>query len=194
MNSLAGQFRISFLVSGDKENRGRIFDEIWRSYQQRIAVFVRYATRAEAGEVEDITQEIMIRVYRNLHRYNPIFSFNGWIYTLARNYCIDHLRKTSAGNNPRNRADNVDLDTVESTMPDPEQLLIDDQQARFIGGFINSLEYRDRQAAFLRFYEGMSYKSIAGVLDIPVGTLKYRIHVIRQNLKSAMKERDAIRT
>jgi RNA polymerase sigma-70 factor (ECF subfamily) len=74
--------------------------------------------------------------------------------------------------------------------PQAEQELIGNQLHRFVEKFLASLPPQDRQAAFLRFHQGLSYRKIAEIIDVPSGTVKYRVHSIRKQLRSALEKRD----
>ena len=187
MESLPRQFRFSFLASGDDGARNKVFKEIWDNYQPKIVLFVKSISQMNDAEAEDLTQEIMLKVWMNLHRYNPVYSFNAWIYTLARNHCIDHLRKNPAsremGLDESGIADKVCADSS----PPAEQTVIEGQLHRLVDGFLESLDPGHRQAAFLRFHQGLSYRIIARIIDVPTGTVKYWIHNIREQLRSELE-------
>jgi RNA polymerase sigma-70 factor (ECF subfamily) len=75
---------------GDHGARERLFELLWRQYQKRLAFFVQNMVKDNA---EDLVQEIMLKVYQNLHKYKPVSSFNTWIYAITRNHCLNYLNK-----------------------------------------------------------------------------------------------------
>lgn len=78
-----------FDLNQDELTGHKLFNEIWTKYHKRLLFFIK--SRLADG-AEDVLQEIMLKVYHNLENYNPI-SFNSWIYTVARNHCINSMAK-----------------------------------------------------------------------------------------------------
>ena len=131
-------------------------------------------------DIDDVMQGVMLKVYENLSSYNARYAFTTLIYTIARNHCLDTLRKErsksrfEAGGN---------IEELESPYPDPEESLLESESGKEARLLISSLNGTDQQIAFLRFFEERSYRDISRVLGIPVGTLKYRVHSIRSMLE-----------
>ena len=169
------------LGSKDRES---VYSDIWYHYYPRIRVFVQHLL-SQPEDIEDAAQEAMLRAFRHLQRYRPERAFSTWIYTIARNYCLDQLRKKSAR---REVAVGDSITGFESPYPTPETALLRSETAGAVRALIESLSPDDRQIAFLRFYETMSFRQISEVLNIPVGTLKYRIHKMRGALRERRTE------
>ena len=161
---------------------------VWTEYYARLVVFVSLffrGTRVDSSkECEDVVQEIMEKVVLNLHRYNPRYSFNTWIYSIARNHCRDVTRKRTV----RSRvATTIEVESLAARTEGPEELLVRKEEERITERFMASLSEGERQVAFLRFSEGMTYEEIGRILGMPSGTVKYRIHEIRKGLENALE-------
>ncbi len=186
MNNLTRRFSIFLKASYGEESRHEVFRSVWKEYHARIQFFVRSFTGLSPSEEEDIAQDIMLKVYRNLHRYNPLYSFTTWIYRIARNHCLDVLRHSV-----KTRAifRDTDADMAESHSSqgaNPESDAIHRELRTIIEEGLRELRDADRQVAYLRFYEDMKYRDISKIMGIPSGTLKYRIHEIKEILKQKL--------
>jgi len=162
----------------------KLFNEIWQQYHKRLLFFIK-AMLADAAE--DVLQEIMLKVYHNLEKYNPIYSFNSWIYTVARNHCINAKAKKRLQTLPMTQEAEQ---TIYATNNNPENEFISREACQQIDRFLEQLPAKHQQMAFLRFYEGMKVKEIAKVFDVPAGTVKSRLHLIKQALKKELEESD----
>ncbi len=173
-------------VLGDK-SRNELFESIWREYQPAMAVFVRSITSLGTQDVEDIVQEIMLKVYSKLHLYNPLRDFKVWIYSVARNHCIDRFRRQAGTSDKEaewNDPAGIPLTCAE---PSPEEVVIAGELHHIIESHLAALNSVDRQISFLRFSERLSYKKIGRILGLPTGTVKYRVHVIRAGLRKMLE-------
>jgi len=168
-----------------REQREEAFERIWRKYHGRILFFIRNRVPLEA---EDLLQEVMLKVYQNLHRYNPGRSFQAWIYAIARNHCINHLaKKRIIVARPCGRDGDEDFFVETET---PEDRMIRSEQEKKIEAVLKSLDAEHRETAFLRFYEGMKCSRIAEVTDVPEGTVKSRLFFIREKMRHELEEWD----
>jgi RNA polymerase sigma-70 factor (ECF subfamily) len=171
-------------MENGEQSRDAQFTFIWQRYYAPLVVFCRgFAAGGGTAGAEDLAQEILLKVYARFDSYDRSYSPATWIYRIARNHCIDHLRRTRrglgvplTGNEPA-RAPGPDLETERTEARDSVSL------------YIEGLPGEDRQIAFLRFYEELPYREISRTMGIPEGTAKYRVHVIRKGLRKHMEER-----
>ena len=173
---------------GDRGSRERLFDDIWVRYQKRLAFFIRNMVKTDG---EDLLQEVMEKVFRNIERYNPIFSFNTWIYSIARNHCLNHMAKRVlplAGGGGEE-----EVEPPAGTNNSPEEQVLGKELRNKIDKILDTFSEENRQIAFFRFYEGMKHREIARILNIPTGTAKSRVHAIRTALRMALEEYDETR-
>ncbi|HYT71949.1 MAG TPA: sigma-70 family RNA polymerase sigma factor, partial [Gemmatimonadales bacterium] len=138
-----------------------------------------------------------IKVLNGIRSYNPQFKFSSWIFKIANNAAIDHLRKREL--------DTLSLDGSPSAMT-PEEMRatalqlgdrgetpLQEVEARELGGAIEraiaKLRPEYRACILLRHVEGHSYEEIAQILDLPLGTVKTHIHRARNELRSYLEDR-----
>jgi RNA polymerase sigma-70 factor (ECF subfamily) len=171
---------------GDKALES-LFSDIWYHYYPRLRVFVRRMF-AQPEDVDDAVQEAMLKAYHHLAAYRPNCAFSTWIYTIARNHCLDRLRKEHV--RIRLTADRHTIE-FESPYPSPEAAALRSESVNVAAALIKSLSSEDQQIAFLRFFEEMPFNQISKALGVPVGTLKYRIHHIRRKLRDKRDESNA---
>jgi RNA polymerase sigma-70 factor (ECF subfamily) len=188
------------VLSGDHKLVERCLqgdDAAWETvvyvYGRRIYnLSYRYTNRRD--EAEDLTQEILIRIYQNLKSYrSEAGSFQSWILRIARNLIIDHYRQTrkyqQAGGSEELDAMNIRDDKV----PNPERAAEQTEASRFLQYGLQALSPELREAIILRDIEGMAYQEIADLLSVPEGTIKSRINRGRLELaKLLMKRRSQI--
>lgn len=146
----------------------RYSDAIRRLFVQRLGGM---------NDADDLLQETFIKVYINLHRYSPAFTFGQWVYTIARNTFIDYVRR---------RQDDLSIDerfsAPASSAPTPEESVINLQQRTQIEHYLQTLAPRYRQLIVMRFFEEYSYDEIAAKLSLPLGTVKTQIHRAREQM------------
>lgn len=128
-------------------------------------------------DADDLLQETFIKVYINILRYNPSFTFGQWVYTIARNTFIDFVRK---------RQEDLPIDdkfaAPPSTFPTPEESVINQQQQTQIQDYLTRMTPRYRQLIVLRFFDEYSYEEISVKLSLPLGTVKTQIHRAREQM------------
>lgn len=124
---------------------------------------------------EDIVQEAFIKAYLNLNKFNPKYSFAGWLMTIAQNLFIDYTRKIE--NQPK---DNESQIVAICPAPTPEENFIVGEDNRRLNEALNSLTPAYKTVIEMRFYQDMSYDEIAQKLGLPIGTIKTQIHRARR--------------
>ena len=173
--NLAGRF-----LAGDHG----AFDELVRRHRDGIYRFVRWHLGAAGSEAEDVTQDVLIEVYRSLPRYEGRSRLKTWILGLAYNLC----RQTRRGSRSAQRvlvagaATDEALRTLADGTSDLDALLARREVQVEVRSAIERLGPEHRDVVLLREIEGLSYGEIAGVLQIPVGTVRSRLHNARVEL------------
>ncbi|MDC7227876.1 MAG: RNA polymerase sigma factor [Spirochaetales bacterium] len=153
------------------------FEEIWEKYYPKLTVYLR--SSFGFYDTEDLVQEIMMKVYTNLHRYRSKWSFSTWIYTIAHNCALDALKKNTS---KLRVIEKVKQEAVASSpaSASAESVTLKNELQAGIAMFIESLPATERQVAFLKYHEQMKYREISRVIKIPEGTVKYHIHNIKR--------------
>lgn len=144
-------------------------------------------------EAEDVVQDTFLRVYRNLARYNEEQKFSTWIYRIGTNLCIDRLRKRKlgysldAGMNDQQGIDGYTM--IPSDDRTPESYLFVSETQQMVHNAIESLPAKYKTIVVLRYLNDMSLQEISDVLDMPVTTIKTRVHRGREFLRKKLEHK-----
>lgn len=167
------------------------FEELVRRYQRPIAAYV-YRMVGDYDAALDLTQEVFIKVYNSLARYRSEYKFSTWIYRIAHNASIDHLRRNNARLEDIERAGD-DGSTYEkplaSASPTPEQLSERAERRAEIEEVVQNLPHAYRELIALRHAHDFSYDEIAEVTGLPLGTVKNRIFRAREAMREELTKR-----
>ena len=162
----------------------RAFQELVDRYQTRLLNFV-YRTIGDREKAEDLVQEVFIRVYRHLHRFDTSKKFSTWIYTIASNLAKNELRNRSR--NPlvlfqtikKNWEDEDRPLQFEDATSRPDDLYRKRHLRELVDEATAKLPEHHRQVFVLRELEGKSYEEIAEITDCNLGTVKSRLNRAR---------------
>ena len=172
---------IRLATQGDQE----AFGNLVQAYQTPV-YNLAYRMLGSPADAEEAAQETFLRVYKNLHRYDPERRFRSWLLSIASHYCIDCLR--------RRRLTWLSLDeeivpagALTGSRPGPEGAVTRREQERWIQGLLGGLSPTDRAAVTLRYWYDCSYEEIGEVLKLTVSAVKSRLHRARRALAEAME-------
>lgn len=144
--------------------------------------------------VEDLLQEIFTKAFDNLHTYNSAYAFSTWLYRIATNHSIDHLRrrrlKTMSLDEPIQTKDGEMRIEVADDSEQTDAEVLHRQRALILKEAVEALPPRFRRVIELRHMEDKSYQEIAELLDLPLGTVKAHIFRAREALFKALKDRE----
>ena len=157
-------------------------------YQYRLVRYLIYLL-GRRDEVDDLVQETWLRVLERGTSYDGRSRFEPWLFTIARNLAIDHLRKGrtfSLDSNAEGEQDTA-LQTPASHAPSPFTLAARTEDAERLAGSLQSLEPIYREALVLRFQEELSLQEISGVVGAPVATVASRIYRGLRALRSRLE-------
>ncbi len=171
----------SRLVDLAREGDTVAFEQLFQRYRPAIRQLYLQRTSGNDADTDDLLQETFVKVYLNLARYDPTYTFGQWIYTIARNAFIDFLRK---------RHGEVSLEALPGSSylvpaalePTPEERVIRAQQHTRLMELLERLSPRYRRLVELRFLSEYSYEEISAELGLPMGTVKTQIHRAREQL------------
>ena len=183
MKGKSKQFALFVHSSLDTKKREILFNDIWEEYYPKLTVYLN--TTYPEADTEDLVQDIMLKVYNNLSRYNPLYSFNTWIYSIARNCAVDSFRKKSSSNNLITAVRSELVSKFVNDSENPENLSLKREEKTGIAEWIQNLPERERKITFLKFYEDLTYREISRIMGIPVGTIKYLVHKIKKNIETS---------
>jgi len=160
------------------------FEELVRRYQRPIASYI-YRMVGNYESALDLTQEVFIKVYNSLQRYRSEFKFSTWIYKIAHNAAVDHLRRHSvrdAALVAQSDGETYDL-PIESGRMTPEQEYAGKERRAEIEGVVRLLPAAYRELIVLRHSHDLSYDEIAEVTALPLGTVKNRLFRAREMMR-----------
>ena len=166
------------------------FEELVRRYQRPIAAYV-YRMVGDYESALDLTQEIFIKVYNSLRRYRSEFKFSTWIYRIAHNSAVDHLRRTSTREQSLIKGsedDQFEL-PVESNIPSPEQESERKERRVEIESVVRGLPANYRELVILRHSQDLTYEEIVEVTGLPLGTVKNRLFRAREMMRQQFLEK-----
>ncbi|MFL6258029.1 MAG: RNA polymerase sigma factor [Pyrinomonadaceae bacterium] len=168
------------------------FEELVRRYQRPIVAYV-YRMVGDYDSALDLAQEVFIKVYNSLERYRPEFKFSTWIYRIAHNAAIDHLRRQGASRTEEIEVEGPEGTTFEkplaSKAPTPEQETERGERRAEIEEVVAQLSPAYRELIVLRHSHDLSYDEIAEVTSLPLGTVKNRIFRARESMRELLVAR-----
>ncbi|HEU4710505.1 MAG TPA: sigma-70 family RNA polymerase sigma factor [Pyrinomonadaceae bacterium] len=166
------------------------FEELVRRYQRPISAYV-YRMVGNYESALDLTQEIFIKVYNSLNRYRSEFKFSTWIYKIAHNAAVDHLRRTATREQSLvvgPEGDQFDL-PIESSRLSPEQESEQRERRVEIETVVRALPANYRELIILRHSQDLSYEEIVEVTGLPLGTVKNRLFRAREMMRQQFVEK-----
>jgi RNA polymerase sigma-70 factor (ECF subfamily) len=176
------------LVENARKNEAEAFGRIVDAYQSRIIGFVSRMVPTEEDAL-DVAQEVFIRAYQHLDRFDSRSSLRTWLFKIAHNLCIDRARRAkraplqlSVSAGLQGESDWELLDQTEG----PEDLVINQELRDIVEEAISSMSEKLREVLLLHEEQEMAYEEISQAIKVPVGTVKSRLFLARAHLKRAI--------
>ena len=171
---------VKLASAGDQQAFEYLFtryrDALTRLFEQRMG---------DRDMASDLLQETFIKVYLHLDQYSSNYTFGQWIYTIARNTLVDHLRR---------RSNDLSIDdrfrAPQATTPSPEESVIINQSRTHFYSAIEELSEEYRQIIEMRFLEEYSYEEIAEKLGRPINTIKTQIRRAKAAVCKLLTEKE----
>lgn len=191
---------MNYAESSDKELVARCRRGDERAARELVSRFERpvfslvYRMVRDRALAEDLAQEAFVRTFNHLDRYDPTYKFSSWLFKIAHNHTLDHLRKRELDTvsiqgapdaTTRDRQEATSI-TLESASERPDELLEAKRTGAAIEAAIDRLRPEYRAAIVLRHLEDRSYEEIAEIMEIPLGTVKTYIHRARRELQEKL--------
>jgi RNA polymerase sigma-70 factor (ECF subfamily) len=182
----------SELVTAFLDGEERAFGVLVERYQTRLLNFI-YRTIGDRERGEDLVQEVFIRVYRHLHRFDRSKKFSTWVYTIASNLAKNELRNRSR--NPlvffqtikKNWQDDDRPLQFEDSTTRPDDLYRKRHLRELVEQSVQQLPEHHRQVFVLRELEGKSYEEIAEITGCNLGTVKSRLNRARNSFAAIIE-------
>lgn len=178
---------VAAVLAGDREQFGDLVDR----YQGRLVNYL-YRLLRNLDEAHELAQEVFLKVYQALDRYDPRYRFSTWLFRVAQNAAIDQIRRRRLKLVPIHRQEEGDEEGRDWDLPSPERgpyrHLRNRERGEAIQQAIDALPWEYRELIVLRHYGELSYEEIAGVKGMPLGTVKNKLFRGRQLLKEKLSE------
>jgi RNA polymerase sigma-70 factor (ECF subfamily) len=175
------------LESGNRTAYTQLMDEYFEKVYSRMLKMTN-----DPGDAEDLTMEAFNKVFSKLDQYTPDFAFSTWLYRIAKNNCIDHLRRNKKDNdsmvNQKEAGIGITAHELANQLPSPEQLMITRQETRLLREIVDTLHPKYKDIIKLHYFSELSCEEIATKLDLPEGTVKVRLFRARELLYNIMSK------
>jgi RNA polymerase sigma-70 factor (ECF subfamily) len=178
------------VVAEARAGRQAAYRELVRRYERPIFSLV-YRMVRDRELAEDLAQETFVKALNAVESYRPEFKFSSWIFKIANNVAIDHLRRrelsTLSLDGSPHAATPEAIQATALQLGDRQETALEELEARELGGefeqAIGRLRPEYRACILMRHVEGRPYEEIATMLDLPLGTVKTYIHRARNELR-----------
>ena len=180
------------LVKDAIEGDQRAFTNLMDRYRHSI-FHAMYRMVNNTEDAHDLTMEAFGKAFNKLDSYAPNFAFSTWLFKIAVNNCIDHIRKKRI--NLLSIDDPIEADsdhsfsgTINSNSQTPEEGFIRTQRIEMMRRVLQKLSIKYRLMIELRYFEELSYEEIAQELDIPLGTVKAQLFRAKEILFALLQQ------
>ncbi len=169
------------------------FTQLMKRYKEAI-YFMMLKMVHNKTDAEDLTIEAFEKAFINIHQYEPQFAFSTWLFCIACNNAIDHLRKKRIVSIPYENTSGNDKNTgieytynMRTNSDNPEEAFIKKQNARLLRKAVSTLKPRYRTLLEMRYFNEYSYSEICKELNLPLGTVKVQLYRSREMLYDLLK-------
>jgi RNA polymerase sigma-70 factor (ECF subfamily) len=177
---------VAAVLAGDRERYGELVER----YQSRLVNYLFRLLRS-VDEAHELAQEVFLKVYQALDRYDPSYRFSTWVFRVAQNAAIDQIRRRRLKLVPIHRPDDAageraDLELA-SEDRGPYGELRNLERGAAIQEAIDALPWEYRELIVMRHFGELSYEEIARLKGMPLGTVKNKLFRGRQALKEKLR-------
>ena len=177
---------MAFAQAGDLE----AFEALYERHK-RACYSVAMRIVGGGGQAEDVVQESFISVWRAIERYDASrASVRTWLMRIVHRRAIDGLRSQSVHSKRRAEGEGL-LDAAPSKEPAPESIAEDREQSRLVRGALDDLPQDQRRVIELAYFGGFTHTEIAGMLELPLGTIKGRMRLGLEKLREVIEVGEA---
>ncbi|HEU5153196.1 MAG TPA: sigma-70 family RNA polymerase sigma factor [Gemmatimonadales bacterium] len=181
------------VVALARDGREAAYRELIRRYERPVFSLVLRMVR-DRQLAEDLSQETFIKALNAIGSYRPEYKFSSWIFKIANNAAIDHLRRreldTLSLDGAPHAATPEEIEATALQVGNKGETPLEELEARELGSAIEraiaQLRPEYRACILLRHVEGLAYEEIAQSLDLPLGTVKTYIHRARHELRDLL--------
>ena len=166
-------------------------DEAWRELVNRFGqkiYSVAYHFTLKREDAEELAQEIFLKIFENLHRYDGGFPLVAWIVSLSRNLCIDRYRRLKREKSFRFVSDDA-VGPLLTSQDDPAAETLQKERTKLLFSALAEIPEDLAEILVLRDLDGMAYEEIGRALQLPDGTVKSRLFRARAEVARRIRER-----
>jgi len=164
------------------------FTYIIEKYKFKLSVYIKRISGLSDDDVEDVLQDIFIKVYQNLHNFDYSLKFSSWIYRIAHNQTISNFRKLkSRGINSAISIDEELINKLASGMDIENEINIKILNQK-INIILNALNEKYREILILKFFEEKDYQEISDIIKKPMGTVASLLSRAKKQFKFQLKK------
>jgi RNA polymerase sigma-70 factor, ECF subfamily len=166
-------------------------DEAWRQMVDHLGqrvYSVAYHFTLKREDAEELSQEIFLKIFENLHRYDGSYPLLAWVVSLARNLCIDRYRRRKRERSFRFVSDEAVAPLLKST-DDPAAEAVRRERTKLLFWALGEIPEDLAEILVLRDLDGLAYEEIGKALDLPEGTVKSRLFRARAEVARKVRER-----
>ena len=180
------------IVNRAKTGDQSAFAELMTRYREPV-YFMLLKMIKNTDDAEDLTIEAFGKAFSRIEQYTPSYAFSTWLFKIASNNCIDHIRKkrislTSIDHMYTNQnGESVGMQ-VDGGFLDPEETFIKQEKIKAMRDIVDRLKPRYKELITKRYFEELTYDEIAEELDLPLGTVKAQLFRAREFLANVMKK------
>ncbi len=179
---------LSMLLERCRQGDDLAWEAMVRRYQRRVFA-VAYHFMREPDEARDMAQEIFIRIYQQIGRFQGDRNFLPWMMSLARNACIDRLRKRKA-RPPAHDVPIEDGPQIAATGSSPEMECAGEWRRRLLYKALDRMSASNREIILMKEIQGLKLEEISNLLALPIGTVKSRTNRARIELAGRLRVLD----
>ncbi|MDR3559782.1 MAG: RNA polymerase sigma factor [Candidatus Pacebacteria bacterium] len=178
------------LIKLIRQDNSERYAEIIERYQGKLFAYI-YRLVGSRDEAEDLLQDVFIKAYRNLKSYDAERKFSSWIYRIAHNEAVNHIKRRSLKRfipweDVTATKDKLEMSSAEE---DAQSSWIRKETSQEVDQAINRLPFKYKQVLVLRYYSDKSYEEISAILSRPVNTVGTLINRAKKKLAEELKDR-----
>lgn len=184
---------VQLAINGDQS----AYASLMERYRESI-YYMMLKMVSNSDDADDLTIEAFGKAFNRLEQYSPSYAFSTWLFKIASNNCIDHIRKkrikvTSMDSGVTTDDGETIYFDAKSSSRDPEESIMHKQKVMLMRDLVAKLKPRYRLLVEKRYFEELSYEEISEELDLPLGTVKAQLFRARDFLANMMeKTKDTI--
>jgi RNA polymerase sigma-70 factor (ECF subfamily) len=152
-------------------------EELVERYQKRVYAVI-YRMTGRHADTDDLCQETFLQIIRSLPSFKPGTKLDSWVYRIAMNVSVDHLRRVGKGREA--------LETLSQTSPTAPPGGLDSESSAAVRRAVDSLPPEQKAVVILRIHEGLSHDRIAEIVEAPVATVRWRLFSALEKLEAVL--------